>query len=102
MTDNDKIKLVDRIIEMIGNQSQGEDMPVMIGTLNKKQGLNGFYPAEVGHPVFEHKDRYIIYLESITPDKISLHGKGLQYKHFKVAVPYYKNTLSPFIKHSTY
>ncbi len=97
MNDRDKISIMDRVIEMIGQQSQGQDMPTMIGTMNKKFGLNGFHPAEIGHPVFEFKDRYIIYLESKTPDKVSGHGIETTYKDFKVAVPYYKESLLPFI-----
>jgi len=60
------------------------NVPIMVGTLNKAQGLNGFKKADIGHPVFEFKDRYIIYLESYD-------GKTT------VAVPYYKETLGPVI-----
>ncbi len=76
---------------------ENEIIPVMIGTLITRQGINGFQAADKGHPVFEINDRYVIYLESLTPEKISKHGEETKYSHFKVAVPYYKKTLSPYI-----
>jgi ribosomal 30S subunit maturation factor RimM len=85
MTDEDKILLVNRIIELVRDTQTSEDMPIMVGTLNKAQGINGFVVAEIGHPVFEFKQRYLIYLQSID-------GKTT------VTVPYYKETLSPVIE----
>jgi len=93
MNDIDKIKIVDRIVELISESYVGEDMPVMVGVLNSPQGINGFYVAPKGHPVFEIKDRYVIYLESSTPEKIAGHGKETIFRDFKVSVPYYKETL---------
>jgi len=84
MTDIDKIKLMDSILKLIKESSTTEDMPVMVGHLNKKQGQVGFKPAEIGHPVFEFNDRYLIYLESNTGD-------------FTTPLKYYKETLSPVI-----
>jgi len=78
-----------------------ENTPILIGVLNTKQGINGFEIAEVGHPVFEYKDRYIIFLKSLTktveqvPDGNGSHTKTLI--EFNVMIPYYKKTLSPFI-----
>ena len=84
MTDADKIRLANVVIDYLSNFKSGEDIPVMVGTLNKKQGINGFKVAEIGHPVFEFKDRYFIYLESND-------GKTT------VTIPYYKETLSSSI-----
>ena len=84
MTDKEKVDLMDYIIRYMEEKVISADMPVMIGTLNKALGLNGFKRADVGHPVFEFKDRYIIYLESND-------GKTT------VSVPYYKDTLKPVI-----
>jgi len=84
MTDKEKIDLMDYIIRYMEEKVTSADMPVMVGTLNKAQGFNGFKKADVGHPVFEFKDRYIIYLESND-------GKTT------VSVPYYKDTLKPVI-----
>lgn len=74
-----------------------EDIPVQVGTMNRKQGIKGFEPADVGHPVFEFRDRYIIYLTSEfyqvnkQPDGSSVREK------IQVAVPYYKEMLAPLI-----
>ena len=46
--------------------------------------MNGFKKAEVGSPVFQKGDRYIIYLES-------LDGKT------SVEIPFSKDTLKPAI-----
>jgi hypothetical protein len=77
------------------------DAPILVGRLNKKQGLNGFVPAEVGHPVFEYKDRYLIFLKCLTKTAEQVpDGNGGHTKHmiqYNVIVPYYKKTLSPFI-----
>lgn len=97
MTNEQKIQLAEIIIREMEKSFTGEDMPVMVGVLNKGIGVNGFKMAEIGHPVFEYKDRYIIYLESQTPDKISKANEPVIYQDFKVAIPYYKETLEAFI-----
>ncbi len=81
---NDKIKLANSIINLLDNFKSSTNTPRQIGTLNKKQGINGFKPAEINTPVFLDKDKYIIYLES-------LDGKT------NVIIPYNKETLTPFI-----
>lgn len=93
---NDKEK-IERIIDILKQDVVDENTPSLVGKLNKPQGLNGFYLAEVGHPVFQLKDRYVIYLESKTPQMISGHGKETIFQDFKVAVPYHIETLAPFI-----
>lgn len=102
MTDTDKIRLANVVIEFLSNFKSGEDIPVMVGTLNKRQGINGFKVAEIGHPVFEVKDRYIIYLESEKEltEKVYDHKRqqfNTKVGYFTVAVPYYKETLSSSI-----
>ena len=57
--------------------------PKLIGKLNKPWGIIGFNRAEIGHPVYEVSDRYIIYLSN---EKISKHE-----------VRFYKETLLPNI-----
>ena len=58
------------------------DAPILVGRLNKKQGLNGFVPAEVGHPVFEYKDRYLIFLKCLTKTAEQVpDGNGGHTKH---------------------
>lgn len=84
MLDEQKISLMNYIIKHMEENVSSNDMPVLIGTLNKPTGIKGFVTAEIGHPVFEFKDRYIIYL-------VSDNGKTT------VSVPYYKNTLTPSI-----
>lgn len=81
-----------------------EDCPVYIGELQKPFGLNGFELAQVGHPVFSYKERYIIFLQSLTksveqvPDGKGGHNK--QVIDFNVVVPFYKKTLHNHIKFS--
>lgn len=65
MTDKDKIELADYILNFVARNSQSEDMPIMVGTLNKPYGFNGFKRAEIGTPVFKHKGLYEIYFETI-------------------------------------
>ena len=84
MTDENKIQLADILIRNVQDFLTSEDIPVMVGKLNTPTGINGFDRAEIGHPVFEYKDRYIIFLTSGT-------GKT------EVKIPYYKNTLKEVI-----
>lgn len=97
MTKEEKIRLVDSLLSNIKQSLNSNDYPVLIGTLNKRQGINGFEVAEVGHPVFEYKDRYIIYLESQHPLVEKVHGKELTVEKYTIKVPYYKETLTPLI-----
>ena len=69
MTDKDKIELADYILNFVARNSQSEDTPIMVGTLNKPYGFNGFKRAEIGTPVFKHKGEYIVYFETINGDK---------------------------------
>jgi len=87
-----ELQVYKQIVALIKETQTSEDMPIMIGTLNKAQGIVGFKSAEIGHPVFSYRDKYIIYLESNNPMKI-----GNETKHFTIAVPYYKETLKPVI-----
>lgn len=80
MNDKEKIDLMDYIIKYMQEKVTSQDMPIMVGSLNKQNGVIGFKKADIGHPVFEFKDRYIIYLESND-------GKTI------ISVPYYKETL---------
>lgn len=61
-----------------------EPIPILIGTLNKQIGFVGYQLAEIGHPVYEFNDRYLITL-------MSLDGKK---EH---TVRYYKETLKDSI-----
>lgn len=99
MTDKDKIQLTNIIIKYLQEHKSniGDGLPWMVGTLTKRQGINGFKPAEIGHPVFEYKDRYIIYVESETPLVTKEHGKPMTIEHYTVAISYYKETLEPHI-----
>lgn len=82
MTNEQKIEFTDSLLRLLENYNTSEDMPVLVGHLNSPQGISGFEPAPNGTPVFEYKDRYVIYLKnSITT----------------VSVPYYKHSLKPSI-----
>lgn len=80
-----------------------EEVPIYVGTLNRSQSLKGFDNTE-GEPVFEFKDRYLVYMQSSTPMRERVFENGgyvdKVYK-YKVCVPYYKKTLSPFINYET-
>ena len=65
MKDKDKIALANLVLSFLGDMNKDTtNHPKMIGTLNKRQGFNGFKPIEVGTPVFEKADRYILVMES--------------------------------------
>lgn len=83
-----------------------EQIPVLIGKMKSVWGLNGFEKAEIGHPVFEYKDRYVIFLKCLTktmeqvPDGNGGHTKT--FIEFNSMIPFYKKTLAPeieFIEH---
>lgn len=61
-----------------------EEVEKQIGTLTKRWGLVGWDLAEIGHPVFEFKNHYIIYLTG-----------GNRKPH---AVKFHKEDLAPVIK----
>lgn len=62
-----------------------EPEPVLVGKLNTSYGLKGFLRAQIGHPVYELKDRYLIYLKHEAAGGPT------------ITVPFYKETLLPFI-----
>jgi len=68
---------------MIENSEEKEEKKVQIGTLNKRWGIKGYDVAEVGHPVYETNDRYIITLTHPTLPSED--------------IPFYKDTLRPCI-----
>lgn len=81
-----KLKLMDMMLDYIHQMTpQGNsDKPIHVGSLNKPQGIVGFKVAEIGSPVFDIGDRYMIMLET-------LDGKR------NLEVCYYKETLKPAI-----
>ena len=86
MKTESKIKLAELIIRYLQEQAEDKvDMPVMIGTLRRAWSLNGFKKAEIGNPVFEYDNRYLLYLETLNGDR-------------NVEVPFYKETLAPQIE----
>lgn len=85
MTNKDKIALVDRLLEELKEEAGGKQVRNMVGTLTRPQGLKGFHKCDIGHPVFQKDDRYVLYMESID-------GKTV------VEVPYYIETLQRAMK----
>ncbi len=63
--------------------AEEKEEPKLIGTLTKPYGQKGYETAEIGHQVFEFKDRYLITIKHETLPAL--------------VVPFYKETLSPFI-----
>lgn len=89
MTNEDFAKAV---LSLAREMATPDDMPVMVGTLTKANGVTGFERAEIGHPVFEFKGRYILYLKSLSPLQTK---EGL--KDFTIMLPFNKETLAPQI-----
>ena len=52
--------------------------PVIIGYLNRKMGYGGFYPMEIGTPIYQHDGRY--YIEEISIKDNSIHKVYYYYK----------------------
>jgi hypothetical protein len=102
MTNEQKAGLYDVVLRYFEQFKERDDsIPIMVGVLNRTLGINGFHEAEPGHPVFEFKDRYIIYLESKTPMLISQEGKPKKLEEYSIAVPYFKETLKSSITFHT-
>ncbi len=81
----DKERIFDLLVEQLSRyQDDKQLMPKMVGMLNKQVGLNGFKVAEIGTPIFDTGDRYLLMLES-------LDGKT------NVEMTYYKETLKSSI-----
>ena len=82
-------------------EAEIEITPILVGYLKEATGIKGFEKAEQGHPVFEYKDRYIIFLKSLLPTMNQIpDGNGGHRKEiveYNVIIPYYKKTLSPIV-----
>jgi hypothetical protein len=65
-------------------QDVQEDKEVLIGELTHPFGIKGYTLAEVGHPIFETKDRYVVYLK---------HPDGWKHR-----VAFYKDTFTSLKK----
>lgn len=73
---------------LVGNRNKvsgKEHTQKMCGTLVKRQGVKGYHPCKVGHEVYETEDRYILKMTTVDGSRT-------------VDIPYYKETLKPFIK----
>jgi len=87
-----KIALAEQIIDLVNSFSREieAERPKFIGTLNKSFGYLGLKKCEIGTPVFEFQDRYIIIMETL-----EYADKNQPIK--AVDIRYYKETLNPFI-----
>lgn len=89
MKPQDKLRLVDMITDYISRfEVPSKEVPKMIGTTSIALGIIGFKRLEIGAPVFDIGDRYMVVMES-------LDGKTA------VEVNYYKETLHSHINHGT-
>lgn len=61
-----------------------EDMPFLVGHLNKLFGYNGYKPIEIGTEVFQFQDKYFFYMFPLNDDR-------------QVPCRFYKETLTPCI-----
>lgn len=73
------------IVKHLDDEEEIEEVPTLVGTLNKPFGLNHYETAQVGHEVYLHKDRYYINLRSLKEGGAD------------IKVPFYIETLKPFI-----
>lgn len=55
-----------------------ESQPVIVGYLNRKMGYGGFYPMEIGTPIYMQDGRY--YIEEISIKDNSIHKVYYYYK----------------------
>lgn len=67
------------VIAFVQDAQQSIDMPVQIGMLKKERNFPGMKLMVVGHPVFEYRDRYIVYGET-------LKGESVETKYYKTDV----------------
>ena len=83
------LEFTDYILELTNDihleEEKGKPAPVLVGTLNKRFGYNGYKFAEIGTEVYEFEDRYFFMIE---PEK---EGLKAEQKRF------YKDTLQPCI-----
>ena len=81
MTDKE---IVTRIRDLVAEEDNSKKPLKMVGVLNKTQGIVGYKRAEIGTPVLQKADRWIIIMESID-------GKA------SVEIPYYPEALAPVV-----
>lgn len=81
-----KIRDIDTALHLLGVESDESEQPAMkmVGNLKTVFGLNGYDKAEIGHPVYEKGDRYVIFLTSE--------------KYPALEVPFYKQHLHKHIE----
>ena len=63
-----------------------EPVEYVVGTLNRRWGINGFTVAEVGHFVYEKQGKYVIYLSN---DKVPKHEVGFFKETLKPAIDFF-------------
>lgn len=84
MNNKKKVEIFDRIYELVKEETEPTKTLQCIGTLNKPWGMNGHIRCEIGHPVYEKGDRYVLYMDSTD-------GKNT------LEVPFYKEDLCKII-----
>ena len=62
---SDKDKFFAAIEEAIIGKPDAEEVPVLVGHLNKQQGFNHFKPIAVGTPVYEFRGIYFVEQETL-------------------------------------
>lgn len=88
------------VISALKKVMNEDEVPELIGELKKAFGLNGFEKAEIGHPVFQLRDRYILFLKSETMlvEKVYNQKSNVQETRkffYSICVPFYIETLKP-------
>ena len=80
----DRDKFFAAIEEAIIGKPDAEEVPVLVGYLNKQQGFNHFKPIEIGTPVYEFRGVYFVEQETLDGSR-------------KERVRYPKQNLTPII-----
>ena len=78
MEKTEKLKLADLIIGFFDNlKLPNTESPKMVGTLNRTIGINGFKTLEIGTPVFDVGDKYVLIFESLG------HEQSFEVRYYK-------------------
>lgn len=65
MNDQQKIALAECVLAFLKENTASVEIPKAVDTLAQSFGLNGFKKADIGTPVFEYRDKYLVYLETL-------------------------------------
>jgi len=65
MNNKQKVELFDKIYELLKEETKSSNILQCAGTLTRAQGINGFKLCDIGTPVFEKGDKYVLFMETL-------------------------------------